>query len=153
MSAEPNPSLGVASARISSTAGDAAKRRRVSEAKKAESRLRRIEQISKYREEKIKREFMKLEGDLRAEDQRKQEENRKEKIRQQWLESQRGRLAEYAQAKALKEHQKRAGEAKARQDDVTARAKALQRNELQKQKIQMYKEMKAQQILELQMRE
>ena len=68
MSAEPNPSLGVASGRIPNTAGDAAKRRRVSEAKKAEARLRRIEQISKYREEKIKREFMKLEGDLRAED-------------------------------------------------------------------------------------
>ena len=37
-------------------------------------RLRRIEQISKYREEKIKKEFMKLEADLRAEDEKKNEE-------------------------------------------------------------------------------
>jgi hypothetical protein len=37
---------------------------------KAENRLRMIEQISKYREEKIKREFLKLEEDLRQEDEK-----------------------------------------------------------------------------------
>ena len=58
--------------------------------------MRRIEQISKYREEKIKKEFMKLEADLRAEDDKKNEESRKEKMRQQWLDKQRGKLAEYA---------------------------------------------------------
>ena len=39
---------------------------------KAENRLRMIEQISKYREEKIKREFLKLEEDLRQEDEKQQ---------------------------------------------------------------------------------
>lgn len=38
--------------------------------KQAEYRLRMIEQISKYREEKIKMEFLKLEEDLRMEDER-----------------------------------------------------------------------------------
>ena len=39
---------------------------------KAENRLKMIEQISKYREEKIKREFLKLEEDLRQEDEKQQ---------------------------------------------------------------------------------
>lgn len=99
---------------MSNTAGDAQKRRKVSEARKAEQRLRRIEQISKYREDKIKKEFMKLEADLRAEDERKQEQNRKEKMRQQWLDKQRGKLAEYAQTKAMKEQEKRRNEEEAR---------------------------------------
>jgi hypothetical protein len=36
--------------------------------RKAEERLRTIEMISKYREDKIKAEFRKLESDLRAQD-------------------------------------------------------------------------------------
>ena len=69
-SLDPSQAMG----RSSNTAGDPSSRRKVSEAKKAEMRLRRIEQISKYREEKIKKEFMKLEADLRAEDEKKNEE-------------------------------------------------------------------------------
>ena len=38
------------------------------ELRKAEERLRTIEMISKYREDKIKAEFRKLEGDLKAQD-------------------------------------------------------------------------------------
>ena len=52
------------------TAGSVGQRSRVVNVKKAEDRLRMIEQISKYREEKIKREFLKLEEDLRAEDEK-----------------------------------------------------------------------------------
>jgi len=37
-----------------------------------------IEQISKYREEKIKREFIKLEEDLRAEDEKQRRQQMKE---------------------------------------------------------------------------
>jgi hypothetical protein len=37
---------------------------------KAENRLRVIEQISKFREEKIKREFLKLEEELRIEEEK-----------------------------------------------------------------------------------
>ena len=40
------------------------------EYKVAENRLRVIEQISKYREDKIKMEFLKLEDDLRQEDEK-----------------------------------------------------------------------------------
>ena len=36
--------------------------------RKAEERLRTIEMISKYREDKIKAEFRKLESDLKAQD-------------------------------------------------------------------------------------
>ena len=56
---------------VPNTADAQEKRVKLTEVKKAEQRLRRIEMISKYREEKIKREFMKLEEDLRAEDERK----------------------------------------------------------------------------------
>lgn len=38
------------------------------ELRKAEERLRTIEMISKYREDKIKAEFRKLESDLKAQD-------------------------------------------------------------------------------------
>ena len=47
---------------------------RFQEISKAEDRLRVIEQISKYREEKIKREFLKLENDLRLEEEKQQSE-------------------------------------------------------------------------------
>ena len=40
------------------------------ELRKAEERLRTIEMISKYREDKIKAEFRKLESDLKAQDQK-----------------------------------------------------------------------------------
>ena len=56
---------------VPNTADAQKERVKLTEVKKAEQRLRRIEMISKYREEKIKREFMKLEEDLRAEDERK----------------------------------------------------------------------------------
>lgn len=58
----------IPTARNSSTADVG--RRKVNEVRKAENRLRMIEQISKYREEKIRREFMKLEEDLRQEEER-----------------------------------------------------------------------------------
>lgn len=67
------------SQRIPRTANDGSTSRiKVSEAGKAETRLRMIEQISKYREEKIRREFLKLEEDLRHEDDRKTKEYVKE---------------------------------------------------------------------------
>lgn len=59
---------------VPKTAGDQIQKRKVSEARKAEQRLRRIEMISKYREDKIKKEFIKLEEDLRAEDERKKQQ-------------------------------------------------------------------------------
>lgn len=61
----------IPTARNSSTADQG--RRRVNDVKKAENRLRMIEQISKYREEKIRREFMKLEEDLRLEEERQRQ--------------------------------------------------------------------------------
>ena len=49
--------------------------------KNAEHKLRAIEQISKYREEKIKKEFMKLEDELRREEERIKYEKDKEERR------------------------------------------------------------------------
>ena len=115
-----------------SRTGEPAKRRHISEARKAEMRLRRIEQISKYREEKIKKEFLKLEADLRAEDERKMEEGRKEKMRQGYLEKQRGKLAEWGQTKAMMEQERRKKEFEKKQKEVDDRNIAIQRNELQK---------------------
>lgn len=46
--------------------------------KKAEQRLRTIEQISKYREEKIKKEFLKLEEEMNAENEKLRKQAEKE---------------------------------------------------------------------------
>ena len=45
---------------------------------KAENRLRVIEQISKFREEKIKREFLKLEEELRIEEEKNKQKYERE---------------------------------------------------------------------------
>ena len=45
---------------------------------KAENRLRVIEQISKFREEKIKKEFLKLEEELRIEEEKNKRKMEKE---------------------------------------------------------------------------
>ena len=69
---------------------------------KAENRLRVIEQISLYREEKIKREFLKLENELREEE----EKNRKKQIKEQqmakYFSEQKERIFEYQKMKAFR---------------------------------------------------
>ena len=54
--------------------------------KKAEQRLRIIEQIAKFREDKIRREFNKLEEDLRKDEERIKEEKMKKIRKQKYLE-------------------------------------------------------------------
>lgn len=49
---------------------------------KAENRLRIIEQISKFREDKIKNEFIKLENELKLEEEKNKKLQEKEKKRQ-----------------------------------------------------------------------
>ena len=51
------------------------------ELRKAEERLRTIEMISKYREDKIKAEFRKLENDLKAQDMKSAAEKQRNKDR------------------------------------------------------------------------
>lgn len=54
----------------SHTADPLTQRSKVSAMNKAENRLRIIEKISKYREEKIKKEFQKLEEELKQDEQK-----------------------------------------------------------------------------------
>ena len=70
--------------------------------KKAEQRLRTIEQISKYREEKIKREFMKLEEEMNIENERQRQQLEKEQRMRKYFQKQRERLEGYR----LERHQK-----------------------------------------------
>ena len=56
------------------------------ELKKAEERLRTIEMISKYREDKIKAEFRKLESDLKAQDLKNAQEKQRTKERRVYYE-------------------------------------------------------------------
>lgn len=63
--------------------------------KQAEYRLRMIEQISKYREEKIKMEFLKLEDDLRHEDEKQRRQMIKEAKMRDYHDEQRDKLAQY----------------------------------------------------------
>lgn len=61
--------------------------------KQAEYRLRMIEQISKYREEKIKKEFLKLEEDLRMEDERQRKQLIKEAKMKAYHDEQKDKIA------------------------------------------------------------
>lgn len=66
--------------------------RHYQEINKAEERLRVIEQISKYREDKIKREFLKLENDLRQEEEKQQTQIMKEIKMQEYHRKQKLRI-------------------------------------------------------------
>jgi hypothetical protein len=59
---------------------------------KAENRLRVIEQISKFREEKIKKEFLKLEEELRIEEEKNKRKMEKEIRVQAYFEEQRDKI-------------------------------------------------------------
>lgn len=59
---------------------------------KAENRLRVIEQISKFREEKIKKEFLKLEEELRIEEDKNKRKMEKEIRVQAYFEEQRDKI-------------------------------------------------------------
>ena len=67
----------------------------MSEMKKAEQRLRTIEQISKYREEKIKREFMKLEEEMNIESEKQRQQMEKEERMKKYFQRQKERLEGY----------------------------------------------------------
>jgi hypothetical protein len=51
----------------------------------AEHRLRTIEMISRFREDKIRKEFFKLECDLKAQEEQEKLERSKQAIRRQYL--------------------------------------------------------------------
>ena len=143
----------VGSVRSPRTADNGTNRSQFNEARKAENRLRMIEQISKYREEKIKREFLKLEEDLHMEDDRKQKEYMKEQRLQAYHNRQKDKLMQFAQIKSMREQERMMKEMAERQSEIDRQRSNQQRNHFMKQKIQMYKEFKAQQIMELQMQE
>ena len=73
-----------------------------SEIHMAESRLRIIEKISKYREEKIKKEFLKLEQELQLENENMRLAQIKEMKQQQYFNEQRDRIAEFQKVKIMK---------------------------------------------------
>ena len=62
------------------------------ELKKAEERLRIIEMISKYREDKIKAEFRKLEHDLKAQDQKNAVEKQRVKDKRNYYDKQKRKI-------------------------------------------------------------
>lgn len=64
------------------------------ELKKAEERLRTIEMISKYREDKIKAEFRKLESDLKAQDHKNALEKQRAKDKRGFYEKHRKRTTD-----------------------------------------------------------
>ena len=65
------------------------------ELRKAEERLRTIEMISKYREDKIKAEFRKLESDLKAQDHKNFVERQRTKEKRNFYDRQKRRTVEH----------------------------------------------------------
>ena len=57
--------------------------------------MRMVEKISKYRENKIRQEFSKLEEELKLEDEKRQQEYFKEQKREMYMERQRQKLYEH----------------------------------------------------------
>ena len=94
------------SARDGSFTADNGKRKKMTEYYSAEHRLRMIEQISKYREDKIKKEFEKLEEELRIENDRQRKQHLKELKMQQYHQRQKQKLLDYQKIKQMKEMQK-----------------------------------------------
>lgn len=66
-----------------------------------------IEKISKYREEKIKKEFQKLEDELRHDEERQRQTIRKEQKMKDYFTEQRDKLANYQLSKAQQEFEVR----------------------------------------------
>ena len=66
---------------------------------RAEHRLRVIEKISKYREEKVKREFIRLEQELREEDEAKRKQLERQRKVQEYFKHQKMKLEEYQRQK------------------------------------------------------
>jgi hypothetical protein len=64
-----------------------------------------IEQISKYREEKIKMEFLKLESDLRMEDERQRKQLIKEAKMRAYHDEQKDKIAQYQMIKMKKNNE------------------------------------------------
>ena len=73
---------------------------------KAENRLRIIEQISKFREDKIKNEFIKLENELKLEEEKNCQMQMKELKKQKYHDHQKDQLEKYMKEKMEKQKQK-----------------------------------------------
>ena len=137
--------------------------KRMHEIARAENRLRVIERISKYREDKIRLEFMKLESELKEEEDRQNEMVRREVRQKQYYIKQKERVAEYQKMKAAKRDQELKRQADEQKSAERRRQEKVNLNEelvsilfthaLQKAKIKLYKEYKAKQLQELQVRE
>ena len=98
-------------------------------------------------------EFLKLEDDLRQEDEKQQKQFMKEQQMQNYYQKQKAKIAEYGVIK-MQRQQERLNKEKLEKDlEIKERKERINKNEEMKAKIRMYKEYKAQQILELQMRE
>lgn len=82
-----------------STAEISTRRQKSYQVRNTRDRLRTIEKISKYREEKLKKEFAKLEEEMAAEKEREIQEKKKEQRMQAYFRRQKQRLAEYAMRK------------------------------------------------------
>jgi len=107
------------------------------ELRKAEDRLRTIEMISRYREDKIKAEFRKLESDLQAQDQKNALEKQRSKERRNYFEKQKKRTKEIVAARQQHNDSKQREE-----DPVVTQRRELSRKkyqEAQKQKLQEHK--------------
>ena len=63
--------------------------------RKAEERLRTIEMISKYREDKIKAEFRKLESDLKAQDMKNAAEKQRVKDKRSYYDRQKRKTMDH----------------------------------------------------------
>lgn len=119
--------------------GGLSQRKKVTEMRKAEQRLRTIEQISKYREEKIRREFLKLEEEMSVENEKQRQQLEKEDRMKRYFEKQKARLEGYRHERHHKEMEKLQQEKKAQEEELRRFREKMERNEENKVKIEMYK--------------
>jgi hypothetical protein len=94
-SLNPSPSTFRNNSLTPDTSHQARKSPAVSKAQRVEQRLSLIEKIAKYREEKIRREFVKLEQEVREEEARQQKQREKEEKMQEYHRKQKEKLQEY----------------------------------------------------------
>ena len=118
-------------------------RKRKQEIAKAANRLKMLEKLEEYRENKMNQEIAQLEAERRREEEELKKARDKERKYAKYLERQKGKLADYAVSKhETMEQQKKEEQAKKKKEKEQA-AKFKRDQELKKKQIADYKEKKA----------
>ena len=112
------------------------------EISKAANRLKMLEKLEEYREQKMQKEIEQLEAERKLEEQELQKARDKEKKYNKYLEKQREKLAEHNREKVIEDDKRKRQEAEQKKKEARERQKKQKEHEQKKRAIEAYKEKK-----------